>query len=99
MNEDEKILFAAMVADLVVDKLNSQFSFKVDSHKEISDVTFEDLFDDYFAELSDDTEEQLIGELAKLTTLLAIYEDKEQYKKAKMIKKKLEILNKKLDNL
>ncbi len=99
MNENEKILFAAMVADLVVDKLNSQFSFKVDSHKEISDVTFEDLFDDYFAELSDDTEEQLIGELAKLTTLLAIYEDKEQYKKAKMIKKKLEILNKKLDNL
>ena len=99
MNEEEKILFAAMVADLVVDKLNSQFSFKVDSHKEISDVTFEDLFDDYFAELSDDTEEQLIGELARLTTLLSIYEDKEQYEKAKIIKKKLEILNKKLDNL
>jgi len=99
MNEEEKILFAAMVADLVVDKLNSQFSFKVDSHKEISDVTFEDLFDDYFAELSDDTEEQLIGELARLTTLLSIYEDKEQYEKAKIIKKKLKILNKKLDNL
>ncbi|MCP4323885.1 MAG: hypothetical protein GY787_18920 [Alteromonadales bacterium] len=99
MNENEKILFAAMVADLVVDKLNSQFSFKVDSHKEISDVTFEDLFDDYFAELSDDTEEQLIGELARLTTLLAIYEDKEQYEKAKIIKRKLQILNKKLDNL
>jgi cell division protein ZapA (FtsZ GTPase activity inhibitor) len=99
MNDEEKILFAAMVADLVVDKLTSQFNFKLDDHREISDVTFEDLFDDYFAELSDDTEEQLIGELARLTTLLAIYEDKEQYEKAKIIKRKLEILNKKLDNL
>ncbi|RLI50839.1 hypothetical protein DRO61_03375 [Candidatus Bathyarchaeota archaeon] len=99
MNDEEKILFAAMVADLVVDKLTSQFNFKLDDHREISDVTFEDLFDDYFAELSDDTEEQLIGELARLTTLLAIYEDKEQYEKAKIIKRKLQILNKKLDNL
>ncbi len=99
MNDEEKILFAAMVADLVVDKLTSQFNFKLDDHREISDVTLEDLFDDYFAELSDDTEEQLIGELARLTTLLAIYEDKEQYEKAKIIKRKLQILNKKLDNL
>tara|TARA_R100000988_G_scaffold71613_1_gene37037 strand:- start:276 stop:575 length:300 start_codon:yes stop_codon:yes gene_type:complete len=99
MNEEEKIIFAAIVADLVVDKLNSQFNFKLDNHKEISDVTFDDLFDDYFSELSDDTEEQLIGELAKLTTLLAIYEGKEQYEKAKVIKNKLRILNKKLDNL
>jgi|TARA_R110002012_G_scaffold159999_2_gene321697 cell division protein ZapA (FtsZ GTPase activity inhibitor) len=99
MNDEQKILFAEMVADLVVDKLTSQFNFKLDDHREISDVTFEDLFDDYFAELSDDTEEQLIGELARLTTLLAIYEDKEQYEKAKIIKKKLQILNKKLDNL
>jgi len=98
MNDDEKIIFADIVANLVVDKLNSQFIFKLDDHPEISEVTFNDLFDDNF-DLNDDTEEQLIGELAKLTTLLAIYEDKEQYEKARIIKHKLKILNDKLNNL
>jgi len=37
--------------------------------------------------------------LAKLTTLLAIYEDKEQYEKAREIEKKIKIINKKLNNL
>jgi len=97
MTEDEKILFATFVADLVVDKLNSQFSFKLDN-QEVSDITFNDLFDSKF-DLNDDTEEKLIAELAKLTTLLAIYEDKEQYEKAREIEKKIKIINKKLNNL
>jgi len=97
MTEDEKILFATFVADLVVDKLNSQFSFKLEN-QEVSDITFNDLFDSNF-DLNDDTEEKLIAELAKLTTLLAIYEDKEQYEKAREIEKKIKIINKKLNNL
>tara|TARA_R100001163_G_scaffold5783_1_gene6770 strand:+ start:398 stop:691 length:294 start_codon:yes stop_codon:yes gene_type:complete len=97
MTDDEKILFATFVADLVVDKLNSQFSFKLEN-REVSDVTFNDLFDSKF-DLNDDTEEKLIAELAKLTTLLAIYEDKEQYEKAREIEKKIKIINKKLNNL
>jgi len=97
MTEDEKILFATFVADLVVDKLNSQFSFKLDN-QEVSDITFNDLFDSRF-DLNDDTEEKLVAELAKLTTLLAIYEDKEQYEKAREIEKKIKIINKKLNNL
>jgi len=97
MTEDEKILFATFVADLVVDKLNSQFSFKLDN-QEVSDITFNDLFDSKF-DLNDDTEEKLVAELAKLTTLLAIYEDKEQYEKAREIEKKIKIINKKLNNL
>lgn len=97
MTEDEKILFATFVADLVVDKLNSQFSFKLED-QEVSDITFNDLFDSKF-DLNDDTEEKLIAELAKLTTLLAIYEDKEQYEKAREIEKKIKIINKKLNNL
>jgi hypothetical protein len=97
MTEDEKILFATFVADLVVDKLNSQFSFKLED-QEVSDITFNDLFDSKF-DLNDDTEEKLIAELAKLTTLLAIYEDKEQYEKAKVIEEKIKEINKKLDNL
>ena len=47
MTDDEKILFATFVADLVVDKLNSQFSFKLDN-QEVSDITFNDLFDSKF---------------------------------------------------
>lgn len=97
MTDDEKILFATFVADLVVDKLNSQFSFKLENQK-VSDITFNDLFDSKF-DLNDDTEEKLIAELAKLTTLLAIYEDKEQYEKAREIEKKIKIINKKLNNL
>ena len=97
MTEDEKILFATFVADLVVDKLNSQFSFKLDN-QEVSDITFNDLFDSKF-DLNDDTEEKLVAELAKLTTLLAIYEDKEQYEKAREIEKKIKIINRKLNNL
>ena len=97
MTDDEKILFATFVADLVVDKLNSQFSFKLEN-REVSDVTFNDLFDSKF-DLNDDTEEKLIAELAKLTTLLAIYEDKEQYEKAREIEKKIKIINKRLNNL
>jgi hypothetical protein len=97
MTDDEKILFATFVADLVVDKLNSQFSFKLDN-QEVSDITFNDLFDSKF-DLNDDTEEKLVAELAKLTTLLAIYEDKEQYEKAREIEKKIKIINKKLNNL
>ncbi len=97
MTDDEKILFAIFVADLVVDKLNSQFSFKLDN-QEVSDITFNDLFDSKF-DLNDDTEEKLVAELAKLTTLLAIYEDKEQYEKAREIEKKIKIINKKLNNL
>jgi len=77
--------------------LNSQFSFKLDN-QEVSDITFNDLFDSKF-DLNDDTEEKLIAELAKLTTLLAIYEDKEQYEKAREIEKKIKIINKKLNNL
>ena len=74
-----------------------QFSFKLEN-REVSDVTFNDLFDSRF-DLNDDTEEKLLAELAKLTTLLAIYEDKEQYEKAREIEKKIKIINKKLNNL
>ena len=97
MTDDEKIKLAEFIADLVVSRLNSQFSFKLEN-REVSDVTFNDLFDSRF-DLNDDTEEKLLAELAKLTTLLAIYEDKEQYEKAREIEKKIKIINKKLNNL
>ncbi len=100
MTDDEKIQLAEFIADLVVSRLNSQFDFKVTAQGVDNSNTM--LIDDLLSgktTLIDDTEEELIGELAKLTTLLSIYEDKEQYERAKIIKNKIKIITKKLNNL
>ena len=44
------------------------------------------------------SEERLIGELARLQTIMMIFEDKEEYEKAAMIQKKIEIINRKLND-
>ena len=43
-------------------------------------------------------EERLVGELARLQTIMMIFEDKEEYEKAAMIQKKIEKINIKLNN-
>jgi len=43
------------------------------------------------------SEERLVGELARLQTIMMIFEDKEEYEKAAMIQKKIEIINRKLN--
>ena len=45
-----------------------------------------------------DDEEELVGELAKLMTLMNLYEEKEEYEKCAVIKKKIDEINKKLGN-
>jgi len=100
MTDDEKIQLAEFIADLVVSRLNSQFDFKVTAQGVDNSNTM--LIDDLLSgktTLIDDTEEELIGELARLTTLLSIYEHKEQYEKAKIIEDKIKIITKKLNNL
>tara|TARA_R110000851_G_scaffold14385_3_gene48740 strand:- start:195 stop:521 length:327 start_codon:yes stop_codon:yes gene_type:complete len=100
MNNDEKMRLAEYIADLVVNRLNSQFDFKIAEERGIDNSTellIDDLLNDKTS-ISDDIEEHLIAELARLTTLLTIYEDKEQYEKASIIKNKIRIINKKLDN-
>ena len=44
-------------------------------------------------------EEFLIGELARLTTLMHMYEEQEEYMKAAIIKRKLDIIQNKLDKI
>jgi len=100
MTDDEKIQLAEFIADLVVSRLNSQFDFKVTTQEVDNSEAM--LIDDLLSgqtTLLDDTEELLVAELARLTTLLSIYEDKEQYEKANIIRNKLKIINRKLDNL
>ena len=98
MNENEKIRLAIYIADLVVEKLIRQFDFQIrgDMDNELEEILIDDLIKGNT--IQDDIEEHLIGELARLTTLLTIYEDKEQYEKAAIIKNKIRIINKKLDN-
>jgi len=43
-------------------------------------------------------EERLVGELARLQTIMMILEDKEEYEKAAMIQSKIKKVNKKLNN-
>ena len=99
MNNDEKMRLAEYIADLVVNRLNKEFDFQVREELEIdnTELLIDDLLNNK-TNLKDDIEEHLIAELARLTTLLTIYEDKEQYEKAAIIKNKIRIINKKLDN-
>ena len=43
-------------------------------------------------------EERLVGELARLQTMMMILEDKEEYEKAAIILKKINVINRKLNN-
>jgi protein-arginine kinase activator protein McsA len=43
-------------------------------------------------------EEKLVGELAKMQTIMMILEDREEYEKAAVIQKKIKNINKKLNN-
>ena len=100
------MLFANFIADLVVEKLHNNFAFKLmDKDLSINDeigmdekISIEDLLNGEL-KLEDDMEEKLFGELARLTTLLTLYEDKEEYKKATIIKNKIKEINKKIDKL
>ena len=44
-------------------------------------------------------EEMLLGELAKLQTMLSLYEEKEEYEKAEKINNKIKLITLKLNNL
>ena len=50
----------------------------------------------WYADRDDD---HCVGELARLMTLLNMYEEKEQYNKAAIIKRKLDIIQNRLDKL
>ena len=73
-----------------------------------------DIFEQYFYDLDNNKgnlveeklypfketqEEFLLAEMARLHTLLALYEGKEEFMKAAIIKRRLEIVQNKLDNL
>jgi len=48
---------------------------------------------------ADRDEDHALGELARLMTLSSLYEDREEYEKCASIKKHIDKINEKLDNL
>ena len=103
MNMTDKDLkkLADMVAAKIVLELfgDADTRAKAKEHFE-SDFNKEDPLSGIFADMTD--EEMLIGELARLQTILMIYEDQdtpEGYQKAARVYKKLRLIQKKLGKL
>ena len=81
------------IADIVIRKmLEAKAKMEADLFN-INDVLFT-LLNTQLTE-----EELLVGELARLMTLLNTYEDKEEYEKAAIIKNKIDKINNKLDQI
>lgn len=81
------------IADIVIRKmLEAKSKMEADLFN-INDVLFT-LLNTQLTE-----EELLVGELARLMTLLNIYEEKEEYEKAAIIKNKIDKINSKLDQI
>ena len=74
------------------------YKFKQESHQLNSPMTIAELMKGYMP-FRETEEEFLLAEMARLHTLLALYEGKEEFMKAAIIKRRLEIVQTKLDNL
>ena len=89
-----------MLADLIFDRIvEKQDQMDEDYNNQVRKL-YENGFiiDDVTDKLGMDSEERLVGELAKLQTIMMILEGKEEYEKAAIILKKINIINKKLND-
>ena len=90
-----------MLADLIFDRIvEKQEQMDEDYHNQVKKL-YENGFiiDNVTGNIKYLTEEEkLVGELAKLQTIMMILEDKEEYEKAAIILKKIDKINKKLND-
>ena len=100
MNENEIEKLAQLLFDKIMEKQEQadieyadQITKLVNQGYTISDIT-----SNKTDELGLNAEERLVGELARLQTIMMIFEDKEEYEKAAMILKKIDKINIKLNN-
>jgi uncharacterized protein YllA (UPF0747 family) len=100
MNQDKIEQLAQLLFDKIMEKQEQadleyadQITKLVNQGYTISDIT-----SNKTDELGLNPEERLVGELARLQTIMMIFEDKEEYEKAAMIQKKIEKINFKLNN-
>ena len=88
-----------MLADLIFDRIvEKQEQMDEDYHNQVRKL-YENGFiiDNVTDKFGMNEEEKLVGELAKLQTIMMILEDKEEYEKAAIILKKIDKINKKLN--
>jgi len=85
-----------MITDAVIKKM--LWKFKQEYHQLETPMSIGDLMKGYMP-FRETEEEFLLAEMARLHTLLALYEGKEEFMKAAIIKRRLEIIQTKLDNL
>ena len=100
MKEDAIEKLAQLLFDKIMEKQEQadieyadQITKLVNQGYTISDIT-----SNKTDELGLNAEERLVGELARLQTIMMIFEDKEEYEKAAMILKKIDKINDKLNN-
>lgn len=89
-----------MLADLIFDRIvEKQERMDEDYHNQVKKL-YENGFiiDDTADKFGMNEEERLVGELAKMQTIMMILEDKEEYEKAAIILKKINNINKKLND-
>ena len=89
-----------MLADLIFDRIvERQEQMDEDYHNQVRKL-YENGFviDDVTNKFGMDEEEKLVGELAKLQTIMMILEGKEEYEKAAVIQKKIAKINNILNN-
>ena len=89
-----------MLADLIFDRIvEKQEQMDEDYHNQVRKL-YENGFviDNVTDKFGMDEEERLVGELAKLQTIMMILEGKEEYEKAAIILKKINNINKKLND-
>jgi hypothetical protein len=89
-----------MLADLICDRIfEKQEQMDEDYHNQVRKL-YENGFiiNDVTDNFGINEEEKLVGELDKMKTNMMILEDKEEYEKAAIILKKIEKINKKLND-
>ena len=89
-----------MLADLIFDRIvEKQEQMDEDYHNQVRKL-YENGFiiNDVTDKFGMNEEERLVGELAKLQTIMMILEDKEEYEKAAIILKKIDKINRKLND-
>jgi len=82
------------LADIIISKLEiKQQQWDAEFHESVADIYGKEGHKEAFVMTE---EEMLIGELARLQTILMIYENKEEYEKAAIVLSKLNAVKSKL---
>jgi len=84
-----------LITNAVIKKM--LWKFKQEEHQLNSPMTVAEILKGYLP-FKETQEEFLLAEMARLHTLLALYEGKEEFMKAAIIKRRIEIVENKLNN-